>query len=41
MESNKAMTGLLDSFLEAAVFESGLAEKTLSAYAADLRRSGT
>ncbi len=29
---------LLDRFIETAVFESGLAEKTLSAYAADIRR---
>ncbi len=29
---------LLDSFLQASVFESGLAEKTLSAYSADLTR---
>jgi len=29
---------LLDRFLEASVFESGLAERTLSAYAGDLRR---
>lgn len=29
---------LLDRYLEASVFESGLADKTLSAYAADIRR---
>ena len=29
---------LLDQYLEAAVFESGLSDKTLSAYGADLAR---
>lgn len=38
MNTQRRLTELLDRFLEVAVFESGLAEKTLSAYAADLRR---
>ncbi|HIJ64504.1 MAG TPA: site-specific tyrosine recombinase XerD [Candidatus Hydrogenedentes bacterium] len=33
-----SLAHLLDRYMEAAVFESGLADKTLSAYAADLRR---
>lgn len=37
-EATKALLPLLDRFLESAVFESGLSEKTLSAYGADLRR---
>lgn len=40
-ETGRAPTALdraLDDFLKATVFESGLAEKTLAAYAADLRR---
>lgn len=35
-EANELQT-LLDTYLEAAVFEKGLSEKTVSAYAADLR----
>lgn len=38
MDTQRRLMELLDRFLEVAVFESGLAEKTLSAYAADLRR---
>ena len=38
MDVPRRLTELLDRFLEAGVFESGLAEQTLSAYAADLRR---
>jgi integrase/recombinase XerD len=33
-----ALTPLLDRFMEVAVFEAGLSEKTLSAYGADLQR---
>lgn len=38
MTLSSTLEPALDAFLQAAVFESGLAEKTLSAYAADLRR---
>ncbi len=37
-ELNPALERVLDQFLKATVFESGLADRTLSAYAADLRR---
>lgn len=36
--NSSAMGTLLDRFMESAVFEAGLAEKTLAAYAADLKR---
>lgn len=36
MESDRPLRCFFDRFMEAAVFESGLADKTLSAYAADL-----
>jgi integrase/recombinase XerD len=36
--SESPLFPLLDRFIEASVFEAGLAEKTLSAYAADIRR---
>jgi len=35
---NSPLLRMLDAFLQASVFESGLAEKTLSAYSADLTR---
>ncbi|MCC6489839.1 MAG: site-specific tyrosine recombinase XerD [Candidatus Hydrogenedentes bacterium] len=35
-EENTAFSGLLDQFMQSAVFESGLAEATLGAYAADI-----
>ena len=38
MSASDALSDALDRFLEIGVFESGLAEKTLSAYAADLGR---
>ncbi len=38
MNGETLLTPLLDRFLETVVFEVGLAEHTLSAYAADLRR---
>ena len=38
MTTSDSFGHLLDRYLESAVFESGLADKTLSAYAADLRR---
>jgi len=38
LESGYTWEQLLDRFLEASVFESGLAERTLSAYAGDLHR---
>ncbi len=39
MDANRAgMHAYLDRFLESIVFEAGLSERTLSAYAADLRR---
>jgi integrase/recombinase XerD len=38
MADAEGLNNLLDRCLEVAVFESGLAEKTLSAYAADIRR---
>ncbi len=37
-ERQTQLAELVDRYLEASVFESGLAEKTLSAYASDLRR---
>ena len=37
-DSQGPLTRLLDRYIEASVFESGLADKTLVAYAADLRR---
>ena len=38
MTASSVLSDVLDRFLEVGVFESGLAEKTLSAYADDLRR---
>ncbi len=38
MEDVNPLEGFLDRFMEVAVFESGLSDKTLSAYAADIRR---
>jgi integrase/recombinase XerD len=37
MDSPSSLSAFLDRFLESAVFESGLAERTLTAYAADVR----
>ena len=38
MGARRSLRNLLDQYIEASVFESGLSENTLSAYTADLNR---